>query len=331
MDENLDIQQIVNGVADLTGPVELLFHSGPENELTRVFGQALRRIEQAAAGLVAVKRGDGRSVSGVPCLGISVRGVERIHYLALPQGPEQGPFLEILQAVSDGDEEAPDDLRARLQLLERPAGMLVFIASACPHCPVAVRSATRVALASDKVEVTVIDAQRFPEIAERFGVKSVPLTVLDEELFITGTSSAEQLADAILSRGSESYGADLFRSLVEGGRLVEAAARLRRGGRESEFLQAWGRSTTSLRIPLLLVCEDVLDEEPTAFDGIVSALVDLLGTEDATLRGDTADLLGRIAHPSALEGLAALCGDPNPDVAEIATEAIEEIRDRARR
>jgi HEAT repeat protein len=45
------------------------------------------------------------------------------------------------------------------------------------------------------------------------------------------------------------------------------------------------------------------------------------------LRGDTADLLGQIGHPSAREALKSLLKDPNPDVAEIAKEALEALRD----
>ena len=52
------------------------------------------------------------------------------------------------------------------------------------------------------------------------------------------------------------------------------------------------------------------------------------GSEDPVLRGDTADLLGRIGHRAATDALRALLDDPNPHVAEIASEALEEIDDR---
>ena len=50
--------------------------------------------------------------------------------------------------------------------------------------------------------------------------------------------------------------------------------------------------------------------------------------QDAVLRGDTADLLGRIGHRAACDSLRALLDDPNPHVAEIAGEALEEIDER---
>jgi HEAT repeat protein len=77
-----------------------------------------------------------------------------------------------------------------------------------------------------------------------------------------------------------------------------------------------------------MAVEEALEADRAALDGLVSGLLPILPSEDAALRGDTADLLGRIAHWTARDPLRALLDDPNPDVAEIASEALEEIDDR---
>jgi len=63
-------------------------------------------------------------------------------------------------------------------------------------------------------------------------------------------------------------------------------------------------------------------------DGAVPSLIEVLQSEDGSLRGDTADLLGQIGHQGAIPDLEELRNDPNPDVAEIAAEALEEIEAR---
>ena len=78
----------------------------------------------------------------------------------------------------------------------------------------------------------------------------------------------------------------------------------------------------------MLAVETGLEGDQAALDGLVPGLLPILGTEDPVLRGDTADLLGRIGHRAATDGLRALLDDPNPDVAEIASEALEEIETR---
>jgi HEAT repeat protein len=75
----------------------------------------------------------------------------------------------------------------------------------------------------------------------------------------------------------------------------------------------------------MMAVETALESDRAALDGLVPGLVPILGSEEAVLRGDTADLLGRIGHRTARDPLRMLLEDPNPDVAEIASEALEEI------
>ena len=82
------------------------------------------------------------------------------------------------------------------------------------------------------------------------------------------------------------------------------------------------------RMALMIVAEEALSVDASILDGIVPELVSALDTDDAARRGDTADLLGQIGHPRAIEPLKALCSDLNADVAEIAEEALERVRRR---
>ena len=216
----------------------------------------------------------------------------------------------------------------RLSALKRPVELLVFVGATCPHCPGAVRSANRLALASPLVTVSIVDVEQHSSLAQRFNVRAVPLTILDGELAVTGVVHPADLADRILSRGDEGHGRDLLLSLVEQGRFDEVAGRMRTGPGAAHFVTLWKGSTTSLRIGLMMAVEEALEADRAALDGLVTGLLPILPSEDPVLRGDTADLLGRIGHRAAAEALQALLDDPNPDVAEIASEALEEIEDR---
>ena len=176
-----------------------------------------------------------------------------------------------------------------------------------------------------QVTSTIVDAQRFEELAARFQVKSVPLTLVDGELGMTGAVSPQELAAKILGRGDAQYGMRVLVSLVETGRISDAVKRVLAGDGASELAAAWLRSAMSLRMGLLMLVEEVLRANGRSLDGIVHALLPALDAEDAALRGDTADLLGQIGHASAVPALEALLSDPNPDVVEIATEALEQI------
>jgi len=156
----------------------------------------------------------------------------------------------------------------------------------------------------------------------------VPLTILDGDLAVTGVVRPAELVDKILSRDDESHGRDLLLSLVEQGRFGHAALRMKTPPGAAHFVAIWKGSATSLRIGLMMAVETALEDDRAALDGLVAGLLPVLRHEDAALRGDTADLLGKIGHRAAADALRALVDDPSRDVAEIASEALEEIDER---
>lgn len=266
------------------------------------------------------------SLTTLPALVLSRPGAGPIRYMALPEGPEAPPFLDAVLGRAGGTDES-EALKRTLAGIERPAELMVFVAAACPHCPNAVRQAIRVALACEMVSVSIVDAQKFPELASRLGARTVPLTVLDGQRSWSEVVPASALAEAVVSRGSPEHEAAVFRSLLERGRFADAAEKLRSGAGDL-FTAEWGTSTTSSRIGLLLTADEALESDRSALDALVPELLKSVSSEDAALRGDTADLLGRIGHGSAASSLERLRRDSNPDVAEIAAEALAEIEAR---
>ena len=107
--------------------------------------------------------------------------------------------------------------------------------------------------------------------------------------------------------------------------LADAAKALCEGDEGEQFLFAWRKSVTFERVGLMLVIEEALEGDCAALEGLVGGLIKVLQAPDATLRGDTADLLGQIGNPAAVPALKELLNDPNPDVADVAAEALEEL------
>jgi HEAT repeat protein len=84
------------------------------------------------------------------------------------------------------------------------------------------------------------------------------------------------------------------------------------------------------RISLMMMAEQLLENHPAALDPAVDALIDVLSVDDTPLRGDTADLLGRIGNPAAVEPLKKLLTDPDADVAEVAQDSLDAIEEQGR-
>ncbi len=320
-------QRLRDGLAGKVMTLELVLQPADgDAALAAAFGELAREIEAAGGGPVTIRQGEDGGPAAGPSLTLASGARGGIHYLALPEGLEAAPFVDLLLELACEPAPAREEWARSLARLELPAEVLVFVSAACPNCAQAVRAAHQVALASPRVTSTIVDVQRFEELAAQFQIKSVPLTLVDGELGMTGAVTAQDLAAKILGRGDAEYGMRVLVSLVETGRMSDSVKRVLEGDGASELAAAWLQSTMSLRMGLLMVVEDVLEADGRALDGIVRELLPALSAEDAALRGDTADLLGQIGHVSALPALETLLGDPNPDVVEIVTEALEQIR-----
>ena len=314
--DEFDRKRLRDGLTNLPAPIELVIHQN-KSPFGKRLAEVARSFHDVAPGSIRIMQGHATGIPAVPSLSLRYRGRANIHYLAAPEGPEAPPFVEALIDLPKGAAGYDPEWIRSLSSLKLPAELWVFIAGACPHCPQAVRAANRIAITSPQVTTVIIDAQQFPDLADRYKAKSVPMTIIDGGMSIVGVIPPAQLVEKILNRDDK----EIFRSQIEAGRFDAAAEKVSEG-----FAAAWKQSATQLRMGLMMVAEKVLENDPHGLDSLVPDLLPATKAEDAALRGDTADLLGQIGHPSAKEALEALLNDPNPDVAEIAQDALEEIQ-----
>lgn len=282
-----------------------------------------QQVQEATGGLVALQRAQTTERPAAPFLSILEENREVVRYQAIPEGPEEAPFLETLASLLRPKRDQP--VPHQLADLKTPVEIEVFVAPSCPNCPIGVRAANALAVSSRLVFVNVVDSMFFHERASEFHIKSVPTTVVDGGLTLVGVKSEQELISGLMARHRPGADLAVFRSLVEAGRLEAAAGRLLAGSGLRPFAELWSQSTLEARIGLTLAAQQALDEDPSSLEDLVPHLLSNIRSEDAALRGDTADLLGQIGHPSARSALQSLLADPHPDVAETAADALEEM------
>lgn len=86
-----------------------------------------------------------------------------------------------------------------------------------------------------------------------------------------------------------------------------------------------GDENIRVRMGATALVEELAKERPDQLRPAVAGLVALLRHENATIRGDAANVLGLIGDPSATDALKELGNDPNASVREIARDALQEI------
>jgi glutaredoxin len=234
--------------------------------------------------------------------------------------------FEALEAMTNPEEVKA--LEAPLKKLEKDTDILLFVAPGCPSCPHQIRTVATLTLASERIAVEVVDVNREPQFAGQYGVRSVPTTVVDDELIMVGVMAPQELALRILAQQGPDGDKVIFASLVESGRFSDAAGHIWDESAIGHFLDLWAESTLERRVNLFMVAEEALKPDPECMDAMVPVLIAGLNGEgplalDDARRGDTADLLGQIGHPDARPTLEVLTKDPNVEVAEAAQDALE--------
>jgi len=205
----------------------------------------------------------------------------------------------------------------------------IFVAAGCPNCPQMVSAANALSAGNPNVSVQVLDATEHADRASRYEVRSVPTTVVNGDLTIIGVLKQAELVQRLLDlQGPEAENA-ILKSLVNSGRINDATSRLLDGKGTEGFAELWNESVLEKRIGLSLVAQNAVEERHDALDSLVDLILPSLDSEDAALRGDTADLLGVIAHERARPALEKLLKDDLEDVAEAAADALESIDERS--
>jgi len=68
------------------------------------------------------------------------------------------------------------------------------------------RAAFQLAMSSDKITSDVFEAQEFPELAQKYQVRGVPMTLVNEVLPIMGNVGGARLLQAVLATATPSSG-----------------------------------------------------------------------------------------------------------------------------
>jgi glutaredoxin-like protein len=176
-----DTRQMLEELAALTGKINLSVH-----ELSEA------REEAARMG-----------VDKVP--GIVLRGPANrpLTFYGIPAGNEFPGFIETIVDASKEQVELARETSKQLRKLKKNVAITVFVTPTCPHCPVVGRAAYRLAMASPHIRATVVEASEFPRLAQRYGIRAVPTTVLDDRMVVTGAMDEAALLEQVLRAAEE--------------------------------------------------------------------------------------------------------------------------------
>ena len=136
-------------------------------------------------------------VERIPAIILHAGDGRWLKYYGSPGGYEFVPLVETIVDISRGTNYLANKTRKRLRKLKDEVSIRVFVTPTCPHCPQMARLAYQVALESPHIAAEVIEANEFPELSQRYRVRAVPTTVVNDRMAFPGTVPEEVLVDVI--------------------------------------------------------------------------------------------------------------------------------------
>lgn len=116
----------------------------------------------------------------------------------VPAGHEFATLLNAINIVSKSSSELSEQTIEKLKAISKPVHIQVFVTLSCPYCAPAASMAHNMALENDNIKADMINAQEFPELAQKYNVFSVPKIVINETVQFEGAVDENAFLGKIL-------------------------------------------------------------------------------------------------------------------------------------
>lgn len=215
-------QQVRDALADLDAPVKLVvFTQGEGGAVECAMCAETRGLLEEVAALsdkVSVEVRDfvkdsevaeTYGIDKIPAVAVVRDGDAPadfgIRLFGIPSGYEFGTLIEDIRLASSGNPELSEGTLDQLAQLTSPVEIQVFVTPTCPYCPRAVLLAHRLAMASDLVTASMVEATEFPHLANRYQVYGVPRTVINDVIHVEGAVPETMLITKLMSVNDDAF------------------------------------------------------------------------------------------------------------------------------
>lgn len=140
-------------------------------------------------------------VDRIPALLMGSGDSLRMKFYGIPLGYELATIIENIKTISRGVSPLSMDTRKKLRQVNQPVHIRVFVTPTCHFCPSVARLAHALALENQHITADVVEVQEFPTLAQRYSVRSVPLTVINEYTRLAGAVQESEFVEKVLQAG----------------------------------------------------------------------------------------------------------------------------------
>ncbi len=137
----------------------------------------------------------------VPAIVVGGKRIFDVLYFGIPAGYEFSSLLEDIIDISNNTTRLSNDTKEKLKTITKPVDIKVFVTPTCPYCPQAVRIAHQFAMENKYIRASMIEAQEFMDLSEKYGVMGVPRTIINDTIPLEGAYPEEAVLQHVLKVG----------------------------------------------------------------------------------------------------------------------------------
>jgi glutaredoxin-like protein len=207
-------KQLRQAFEALTGPVKIVMFTQGESALECEYCAETRQLLEeisALSGKITLevvdfvrdaKLAEQYHIDKIPAVAILSGGDTfkdyGIRLYGMPAGYEFSTLIEDILMVSQQKSALNARTLNELKKLTQPVTIQVFVTPTCPYCPRAVVLAHQLALASDLITASMVEANEFPHLSNKYQVYGVPRTVIEDVIHIEGAVPEATLVDELM-------------------------------------------------------------------------------------------------------------------------------------
>lgn len=197
---------------ELTGTVTLAVftqefecpHCKDTRQLVEELSELSEKINVEVYDFAEDEKAKSLGVDKIPAIAVLGEKDYGIRFYGIPSGYEFSTLVEDIVNVSNGSTQLSEEVKKKLKEITQPVHIQVFVTLSCPYCPRMVRLAHQAAVENDHIRADMVESMEFPHLAHKYGVMSVPKTVINETVEFVGAVPEEHFLHYVLKASQPS-------------------------------------------------------------------------------------------------------------------------------
>lgn len=263
---------------------------------------------------------------------------ENIFFSAFPAEKELAPFLKALSLIPPPDKldkfhksslPISEQLRLKIDQIDIPVRLKLYIALFCPHCPFMVEKLIPIALYSSHIHLDIVDGSLFEKEAQKEKILSAPCLILDDNFRWTGDTALDEIVNMIIDRDTQNLSMETLKTILEQGDAQWIADQMISADRIFDaFIQLLCHPTWSVRLGAMVVIEELAEKAPKLAEKLCPILIKTFESQDIPVQGDLLYAMGETGSENAAQWIEKTMSQfTHPDLKEAAEDALESLRE----